>query len=154
MKRICKGCGDPKDITLFPFSYNKSCKPGHRLLHCKSCTTKKTAGRAAAYRRKLKTEALAAYSPDGIPRCSCKKCPEHTNPHIEFLVLDHVNGGGNEHRRKLKAKAIVGWEFYKWLKTNNYPPGYAILCHNCNFVKGKSTSFRCPHEDDEAGAPI
>lgn len=48
------------------------------------------------------------------------------------LSIDHINGGGGEHRR-LTTKA--GIDFYQWLIKNNYPPGYQVLCLNCNWIK-------------------
>ena len=32
---------------------------------------------------------------------------------------------------------------YDWLKKNNFPPGFQVLCGSCNFAKGKYGS--CPH---------
>jgi len=66
----------------------------------------------------------------------CKCCGETM---IEFLALDHINGGGIKHR-KLVGR---GTAFYLWIIRNNYPKGYRILCHNCN----QSYGFYgyCPH---------
>jgi len=69
-------------------------------------------------------------------KCTC--CGE---TRYEFLAFDHINGSGNKHRRELKgAKRIQ-----QWLKENNYPEGFRILCHNCNLAKG--FYGRCPHEE-------
>lgn len=51
---------------------------------------------------------------------------------IRALSIDHINGGGNEERERLKLYG--GSNFYKWLKANNYPSGYRILCMNCQFI--------------------
>jgi hypothetical protein len=51
------------------------------------------------------------------------------------LEIDHAEGGGNQHRRK------IGWSrLYHWLKRNNYPEGFRVLCPTCNRKahKGKS----------------
>ena len=64
--------------------------------------------------------------------CNC--CGENE---IGFLSLDHINGGGNEHRRK------VGKRYYTWVIENNYPEGYQVLCYNCNLAKG--FFGKCPH---------
>jgi hypothetical protein len=67
--------------------------------------------------------------------CSC--CGE-TN--WEFLAIDHVNGGGNQHRKELGgSKAVL-----KFIVTNNFPDDYRILCHNCNQSMG--TYGYCPHQ--------
>lgn len=38
---------------------------------------------------------------------------------------------------------VAGSRFYVWLKKNNYPPGFQILCYNCNCAKGHFGY--CPH---------
>ena len=30
-----------------------------------------------------------------------------------------------------------GWSFYKYLKKKHYPPGYQVLCANCNSIKAE-----------------
>lgn len=63
---------------------------------------------------------------------------------IKFLCIDHINGGGNEHRREMtKNKSGNGGNIYYWLVKNNFPPGFQILCHNCNMAKG--FYGECPH---------
>ena len=82
-------------------------------------------------RRRLKT--LQAYSGQ-TPKCSC--CGEKE---IKFLSIDHINGGGNKHRKSVtKSSGLMGW-----LIKNNYPVGFQVLCHNCNFAKGHYG--KCPH---------
>lgn len=60
----------------------------------------------------------------------------------EFLAVDHIDGHGNEHRRKLGIKG--GRHFYDWIIKNNFPKGFQILCHNCNFAKDHYEGG-CPH---------
>jgi hypothetical protein len=75
--------------------------------------------------RKLKTETITAYGG------KCQKCGE---THWEFLTVDHVNGGGNQHRKELGTGG--GPNFYRWLKKQGYPNnGYQLLCFNCNDSK-------------------
>lgn len=95
----------------------------------KGCTGCLTA--ANAYNSRLKDAAYAAY---GGYECAC--CGETTK---EFLQLDHVNNDGAEHRR-----AIGGLTIYAWLKKANYPPGFQVLCANCNHAKGHYGE--CPHK--------
>jgi len=85
------------------------------------------------WREKVKDEVLAAYG----DKCAC--CGESTH---EFLCIDHVNGRGNEHRRKLGSPG--GHTFYSWLIKNNFPEGYRVLCYNCNNVI--SMYGYCPHQ--------
>ena len=89
------------------------------------------------FRTKLKLEVFSHYS-NGLPKCSC--CGE---THIDFLSIDHVEGNGNKHRQKIHCKA--GLNFYKWLKTYNFPQGYQVLCMNCQFGKMQNNGF-CPHK--------
>lgn len=52
------------------------------------------------------------------------------NDELVCLSIDHVNGGGERHRRETKTKS--GGRFYSWLKQNSYPPGFQTLCMNCH----------------------
>ena len=60
------------------------------------------------------------------PQCNC---PGHIETCMEFLVIDHKK------KRTKKEKGLFGKPFYEYLKENNYPEGFQVLCHNCNFVK-------------------
>lgn len=50
---------------------------------------------------------------------------------IRALSIDHINGGGLAHRREIGTNA----GFYRWLRQENYPEGYQVLCMNCQFIK-------------------
>ena len=65
----------------------------------------------------------------GDSRCAC--CGETTE---QFLAIDHIDGNGNEHRRSIGRTA--GMNFYRWLVKQDFPPGYRVLCHNCNWAFG------------------
>ena len=82
------------------------------------------------YYENTKIAALRHYS-GGIPSCAC--CGELEKM---FLVIDHMNGGGGQHR-----KAISG-HISTWLKRQDYPDGYRVLCHNCNHAVRLGV---CPH---------
>jgi len=84
-------------------------------------------GYAVAHRTKTKIEVLSHYCKD-VPRCVI--CSETRLP---CLSIDHINGGGNEHRKQIGATA--GHGFYEWLRKNNFPSGYQVLCMNCQFIK-------------------
>jgi hypothetical protein len=56
-----------------------------------------------------------------------------------FLTIDHLDGGGCEHRRELKTKNI-----YRWLVRNKFPAGFQVLCWNCNLAKHHCGV--CPHQ--------
>ncbi|MAF43076.1 MAG: hypothetical protein CMI54_02750 [Parcubacteria group bacterium] len=51
---------------------------------------------------------------------------------IRALSIDHIDGGGNQDR---KRKAKGGANFYCWLSKKKYPKGYQTLCMNCQWVK-------------------
>jgi hypothetical protein len=56
------------------------------------------------------------------------------------LTIDHINGGGRQHR----LQAGVKGDFYTWLKRNGFPPGFQVLCWNCNHAK--HVLGECPHQ--------
>lgn len=87
------------------------------------------------YRDKLRVNALSYYSNNDI-KCNC--CGEKE---INFMCLDHINNDGNKHRKKIFNKNTGS--ISSWLKSNNYPPGFQVLCHNCNMAKGFYGV--CPH---------
>lgn len=67
--------------------------------------------------------------------CACCGELEET-----FLCVDHVNNDGAEHR-----KEIPGGNLYKWLIDHAFPPGFQILCFNCNMGKHINGGV-CPHQ--------
>ena len=84
-------------------------------------------------RLQLRADVLAAYG----DRREC--CGEATP---EFLAVDHVEGGGGQHRKQL---GLTGRGFYLWLKRQGFPGNqFRLLCHNCNFARGHYGA--CPHE--------
>lgn len=66
-------------------------------------------------------------------KCAC--CGEKE---VKFLALDHINGGGNKHRREIGYKDMI-----KWAIKNKFPNIFQLLCHNCNMAK--SLYGNCPH---------
>lgn len=90
---------------------------------------------------RLKVQTFEAYG-----GCSCACCGETG---IDFLTIDHIGGGGNRHRQELfGGRRGSGYDFYGWLKKQGYPPGYQVLCFNCNFAKWKLGE--CPHQVERA----
>ena len=81
------------------------------------------------YRQELKYEVLSHYSVESEPICEdcLKKGIRITN--INLLTIDHELGGGNEHRKQIGGG---GQATYRWLKRNNFPDGYKVLCFGCN----------------------
>jgi len=90
-------------------------------------------------RQKVREAVFNAY---GGFRCAC--CDE-SEP--MFLTIDHVNNDGAEHRKKLKSKiGKSGTAFFDWLKRNNFPSGFQVLCRNCNWGKHVNHGT-CPHNN-------
>lgn len=81
----------------------------------------------------IRTEMIHVYG----GKCDC--CGESTP---EFLTIDHINGGGNQHRKELGR---TGWRFYLWLKKQGWPKEiFQLLYMNCNMAKHHFGG--CPHE--------
>ena len=40
---------------------------------------------------------------------------------------------------------VGGTKFYRWLKRNNFPEGFQVLCFNCNCGKEINKGV-CPHK--------
>ena len=71
----------------------------------------------------------------GTRSCSC--CGEKE---LTFLTIDHIDGGGTQHRKEVPASNLS-----RWLIKNNFPEGYDILCFNCNCGRYKNGGI-CPHQ--------
>lgn len=92
--------------------------------------------RQRAWRHAIKVKVLARYSGNTL-KCAC--CGENT---LEFLSIHHINGSGTKHSKRIGKR---GSGFYLWLIKHNYPPGYGVLCMNCNFAIGHFG--KCPHKE-------
>ena len=60
----------------------------------------------------------------------------------ENLTIDHVNGGGKQHRDEIGENSHA---IYRWLIKNNFPSGFQVLCAPCNL--SKSDGERCRMHD-------
>lgn len=85
--------------------------------------------REAEVNKRLRLEVLSHYS-GGTPHCRVCKI---TNP--QYLAIDHINNDGYIQ----KKQGVYGIVLYRWLKRNNFPEGYQILCHNHNYAKHRHT---------------
>lgn len=108
------------------------------------------------YKERVRREVLEHYG-GNPPKCAC--CGETIR---EFLTIDHIKGKktknhpGFKQKRRVLGNAVSGRiheikvmargvALYIWLRAHNYPPGYQVLCMNCNYAKGQYG--HCPHED-------
>jgi hypothetical protein len=87
---------------------------------------------------RTKIEVMSHYC-KGKPSCMCPGC---TVSFLGFLQIDHVKGGGSKHRADNDGLRGTGMIF--WLKKNNFPDGFQVLCANCNSPGGKGSSKKCP----------
>jgi len=93
--------------------------------------------RCAQKARDVRLEALNAY---GGLVCSCDHGGQQCGPHpAEHLSLDHING---ENVRMASYGRERSTDLAYRLRKEGYPPGYRVLCHNCNLSLG--FYGRCP----------
>jgi hypothetical protein len=104
--------------------------PEEGLSNCVICR-EKSRNRA----RQNKLAVITAYG----GKCQCPGGCQITEP--DFLTVDHPNGDGAKHRADT---GLVGSAFYSWLKLNNFPKEYRLLCWNCNVSRYQFEA--CPHE--------
>lgn len=96
---------------------------------CRECAEKERRRKKKAS-RELKQEVIAHYG----GRCAC--CGEDR---LEFMNIDHINGGGKADRRRFGNNH----RFYRWLR-NHWPTELRVLCSNCNSSLG--LYGYCPHQ--------
>lgn len=133
---ICSRCESPR---LEGYSTCLRCKISNSRKKQYAPTLDKNK-RMAEWRSKVKNAVFIHY---GGFKCAC--CGEDRRL---FLSIDHIDGGGNSHRKSISGyKNYGGTSFYMWIVYNNFPLGFQVLCHNCN--QGKHLNGgRCPHEDE------
>jgi hypothetical protein len=109
-------------------------EPNSTTLMCVDCRIRHSKHDAIA-NRKVKLQTFEIY---GGAVCAC--CSE---TELVFLTLDHINNNGAAERRDTNK---VGRHFYRWLKDQGYPPGYQVLCFNCNSGRSLNRGI-CPHQE-------
>lgn len=97
---------------------------------------KACASYAAMERAKVKIKVFEMY---GGSFCAC--CGE---TELCFLSIDHINNDGFAARKRGEHPS-GGTAFYRWLMRSKYPPGFQVLCMNCQFGK-KNNRGICPHQ--------
>jgi hypothetical protein len=90
------------------------------------------------WRQRVRERVLQHYG------CRCICCGETQK---EFLAVDHIDGGGLDHRNEIGV-GRNGTAFYSWIIKNNFPSSLQLLCHNCNLAKG--FYGECPHRSLDA----
>ncbi len=134
-------------------AYNKNWKTRHpdqrRLINQRAIAKKPEYYRALKkycyymWRERLRRVVFAHYSNNTF-KCAC--CGESEQ---DFLVIDHIAGNGNEHRRAVFGRTAAGGQtMHSWLVKQGFPRGFQLLCSNCNASRGKHGD--CVHKN----API
>mgnify|MGYP001619274768 CR=1 FL=1 len=157
-QRWCCSCETVKpEVEFFTIGRALSTRTGRQYRNgaCKPCSTRlatewrrKVPEKNRAFTKKCvakaKQEVFAHYSGSREPYCDC--CGEWRMP---FLTLDHINNDGAEHRRMLGQAHGKGSggpaKTYFDLRKRGFPPGFRVLCINCNAARG--WSGECPHEE-------
>jgi hypothetical protein len=152
--RTCHRCGLLYSPTSGPqkfcdscrqtirYTYNKDWRVRHpeqrRLIDNRAIARKPDYYRALKkychyrWRENLRCLVFGHYSNQTF-KCAC--CGESEQ---DFLVIDHINGRGNEHRRTIFGQiAAGGYRMHRWLVKEGFPEGFQLLCANCNTSKGK-----------------
>lgn len=126
--KVCPRCQQEKEFVEF---YREN-TPGHGgyNTYCKQCVRENAKSRG----HRLKIEIFEAYG-----GAICVNCGEDF-PNV--LALDHINDDGHLHRKA----GLRGQQVYRMLKKQGWPPGYQVLCHNCNTLKAQY-----PNELEEYG---
>jgi hypothetical protein len=62
---------------------------------------------------------------------ACRVCGENN---VNFLTIDHINNGGNQHLRETST-TITEWLFYMHRRAGKWPKGFQVLCANHNLEK-------------------
>lgn len=85
------------------------------------------------WRQRYKLDVMAYYC-KGKP--CCMRCGFDD---LRALCIDHIYHDGAEHRQAMTQKtgrrAAIGSSIYIWLKKQQYPEGFQVLCANCNMIK-------------------
>lgn len=132
MNRVCYICKD-----IFPLTddywYRRPGKKHLFYSRCKRCQNDKTNKWRADRVRKLRKEVIEHYG----GKCAC--CGETM---FEFLSIDHVNNNGAHHRN---VDGVKGDRILRYIRDNNYPKDFQVLCRNCNWGKFVNGGV-CPHK--------
>lgn len=128
----CRHCSNqfPSD----KMSKDNDIKRGFKFL-CKNCSNTISKNN----NNRIRLEVLNHYTNNNI-HCQCVGC---TETHIEFMTIDHMNNSGWEHRKSEPSAKYI----YHWLRNNNYPSGFQVLCMNCNHSHG--VRGYCPHNKEQ-----
>ena len=96
---------------------------------------------AVSVRWKNLYDRIRAFQHYGGFKCNCCGTEE-----FSFLSLDHIGGEGNPDRlARFGNKFIGGHHMYRRLRREGFPPGYQVLCMNCQVGRRDNGGY-CPHK--------
>jgi len=145
--KTCERCEQPQPITHFKLHRgkrgnicrkcrNNAAKAKNRCPHCYKPLENNRCQHCGKRHKQRYQEIKKIVIEHYGGKCQCPGCQEDRLP---FLTIDHKNGDGAEHRRKIPAARK---RIYAWLLKENFPDDFQILCWNCNCAK--STDGHCP----------
>lgn len=121
--KICTKCHRELEISMFRLVRKTQLYTNW----CKECLQLTVAKR----KNEVISQILTVYG----ARCAC--CGE-AEP--KFLTIDHVNGGGEKHRKEIGRYRVL-----TEIIRAGFPSDYQILCWNCNCGKSRNGGV-CPHK--------
>lgn len=138
IRRYCKHCY-PGEARRYQAEHAEHIRMRHANYLANPENRKRKCDAAKKVGQKLRRLVLEHYG-GSPPKCAC--CGESG---YEFLVLDHIDGGGSKHRRETTG-GLGGLKMYRWVIENDFPSMFRVLCCNCNSSYG-SYGY-CPHQKD------
>lgn len=140
---MCSKCGKRK--ARWGFKRCHACRRRHYGYHCKYQRNgkfktaeflNKVRIRSKAKRMKWRLAVIQMYG----GKCAC--CGESAH---EFLTVDHKNGDGAKHRKKLGVRrGATSGTFYPRLLKEGVRADIQLLCANCHMAKDMFGG--CPHQ--------
>lgn len=154
LMKTCTQCRQTKHVEQF---YRQKYLSRHGairyLAECKDCWKKRVRARHLKHGDTIRTQANArgrwkrgvikeaVFQAYGGWRCAC--CGETERL---FLSLDHIENNGAAVRRELFGdRKWAGYRTYDYLFRHDFPPGYQVLCMNCQHGKLMNRGI-CPHQ--------
>ena len=107
--------------------------PRSPKVHCQPCGDSVAADKRDRHRILIE-DVLRLYG----SQCAC--CGEGT---FEFLTIDHINGGGRAHVKRIGGNPTTLYRRIRSGQENK--DDYRVLCFNCNSGRQRNGGV-CPHE--------
>lgn len=145
LKRYFSGKMCPKGHTSERFVTNGGCVTCSRDRFQKNRKKYPSYARGNKYNSKRSISAYRASRLEAVRllgnKCGCCKEDEKS-----FLCIDHINGGGNQHRKMTRKDRIGKWicEQININGARRVKEHFRVLCANCN--QAHALLGYCPHK--------